>query len=380
LNNRTNFRKVIIPAFLILIFLVSSVILLCPPSKGKTSNAQAKTTGKKSSGSGSSGTGWSKDAEGQWHYRDGSGNDMTGWLQLDNKWYYLNSSGVMQTGWKKLHGRWYYFKKNGAMATGWNKWRGKWYYFKDSGIMATGWVKAGGKWYYMDDSGIMLRDQVISYKGENYYIKPNGALAADCSVTVDGLLRYADKNGVIKSDQGYILSDGKLFLADSDGVLCTDQLVNYDGSYYYLRENGEGEYLEDQLAAQLAVDLNMDLEAAMNFAGMKIIYKGKGDFDKSWGTTKLAEYGIQNREGNCYVYAAVFRDLAYSMGYDAHQISGYVKMPDGAGAHSWVEIDIDGDTYVCDPAGLYQQGMEKAYMFHYKDKGTWVYSDYERMN
>ena len=40
-----------------------------------------------------------------------------------------------------------------------------------------------------------------------------------------------------------------------------------------------------------------------------------------------------------------------------------------------VEIYKDGKTYVCDPAGLNQLGMDHAYMFHYGDKGTWMYKD-----
>ena len=68
------------------------------------------------------------------------------------------------------------------------------------------------------------------------------------------------------------------------------------------------------------------------------------------------------------------------MGYDAHQVTGYVQITTGWGPHSWVEIDMDGETYVFEPDGLRILGMDHTYMFHYGDKGTWKYADYVRMN
>ena len=113
----------------------------------------------------------------------------------------------------------------------------------------------------------------------------------------------------------------------------------------------------------------------MKYAG-GLKYAGKDYFTNSWGTKKLANYGFANRSGNCYVYAATLTELAYAMGYDAHQVRGCIRLSWGWGNnHSWVEIYKDGKTYVCDPAGLNQLGMDHAYMFHYGDKGTWMYKD-----
>ena len=77
--------------------------------------------------------------------------------------------------------------------------------------------------------------------------------------------------------------------------------------------------------------------------------------------------------------AATFYYMAKALGYDAHQIAGYVLTQNGGmEVHSWVEIDINGTTYVFDPA--FAQGGRNGYQFTYGTSGTWVYASYYRMN
>ena len=109
-------------------------------------------------------------------------------------------------------------------------------------------------------------------------------------------------------------------------------------------------------------------------------YYGRDLFDQTWGSQKLGEYGIRNRRGNCFVYAAILREIAVCMGYDAHQVYGKVRLAEGWGTHSWVEIDKDGETYVCDPACALRLGTSNAYMFRYGQKGTYMYDYIKRMN
>lgn len=51
--------------------------------------------------------------------------------------------------------------------------------------------------------------------------------------------------------------------------------------------------------------------------------------------------------GNCYCYAAVFYCLARQLGFDAEIYSGAAGQR--TTAHSWVEITLEGRTYLCDP-------------------------------
>ena len=54
-------------------------------------------------------------------------------------------------------------------------------------------------------------------------------------------------------------------------------------------------------------------------------------------------------EGNCYRYAALMCWVARALGYDARAVSGYVLTNSGWNAHGWVEVVIDGETYILDP-------------------------------
>lgn len=66
-------------------------------------------------------------------------------------------------------------------------------------------------------------------------------------------------------------------------------------------------------------------------------------------------YGVENRRGNCYCFAAAFAGAAKRLGYDAEFIEGTVKLRSGkVSRHGWVEVRIDGTTYVCDPEQDYE--------------------------
>ncbi|MBR5969374.1 MAG: transglutaminase domain-containing protein [Lachnospiraceae bacterium] len=98
------------------------------------------------------------------------------------------------------------------------------------------------------------------------------------------------------------------------------------------------------------------------------------------GTRAMAEIGFNTGHGSCYVMSACFYEMAKVLGYDAHQVSGYVPRSDGTKApHSWVEIDIDGVTYAYDISTMKNYHLN-TYAFTYGTPGTWRYIDYFRMN
>ena len=278
-------------------------------------------------------TGWINE-DGKWYYFRESGNKAKGWLQDGDHWYYLDAEGVMKTGWQQIGERWYYFRDNGRMQTGWLNLSGHLYYFGKSGAMKTGWVKWSKNWYFFSDKGIMKT--------------------------------------------GWVTDNDKLYYMGKDGKLCRDQLLKWRKEYYRLNDDGEAVLLDDQLAAGVAYTLDGDLMAAFDYA-VNIEYYGRSEFDRTWTTKELSEYGIKNRKGNCYVRSAVFCNLAVAMGYDARMITGYVRVAGGYARHGWVEIVMDGETFVCDPYVRYRFGLEGSYLFHYGDKGTYMYSEPTRM-
>lgn len=84
------------------------------------------------------------------------------------------------------------------------------------------------------------------------------------------------------------------------------------------------------------------------------------------GYTADQWYAIQafeNRQGNCFCYAAAFYQLAKGLGYDAKFVEGKVEMARGGyGPHGWVEITMNGATYICDPDMQYEAPSHNFYM------------------
>lgn len=120
-----------------------------------------------------------------------------------------------------------------------------------------------------------------------------------------------------------------------------------------------------------------NLPAAFNWSVMQYV---RGETSPDKGTRYFANIGFTNHSGNCYVMAACFYEMAKALGYDAHQMTGVVPLRRGGmGPHSWVEIVIDGKIYVFDPDFQYESGRS-GYMIYYKKSGTWMYSNYRRMN
>lgn len=84
------------------------------------------------------------------------------------------------------------------------------------------------------------------------------------------------------------------------------------------------------------------------------------------GYTAEQWYAIQaleNRKGNCFCYAAAFCQLAKGLGYDARFVEGSVALARGGyGPHGWVEITMNGATYICDPDMQYEVPSHNFYM------------------
>lgn len=65
---------------------------------------------------------------------------------------------------------------------------------------------------------------------------------------------------------------------------------------------------------------------------------------------RFALEGLTTHRGDCFVYSAVFAELARGLGYDAEYIEGYVWSVRGLWAdHGFVVVHLDGGDYICDP-------------------------------
>ena len=58
---------------------------------------------------------------------------------------------------------------------------------------------------------------------------------------------------------------------------------------------------------------------------------------------------VRMGSGNCYRYAALMCWVARALGYDARAVIGEVMVTSGWAFHGWVEVDVDGETFIIDP-------------------------------
>ncbi len=140
---------------------------------------------------------------------------------------------------------------------------------------------------------------------------------------------------------------------------------------------------EQEMAAQVLDKVGWNLRAAFEWAcGMP--YERFYDDPVPAGYTKCkwySLYGFKNYRGNCHVMACTFYQMAILLGYDAHYVFGYVPLQRGGiGEHGWVEIEMNGKIYVCDPDFTLYSTVDKGYMFTYGTRGTWKYQNYHREN
>ena len=286
--------------------------------------------------------GWVSE-NGSKYYLDEKGERCTGWLLQDESWYYLDAEkdgAMFDAGWKYINSRWYYFNDNGVMKTGWLYYGEHWYYLSSYGDMSVNeWNYINSNWYHFDQNGIMQTGWFL-YNGNWYYLYPAnnnagksiGAMAQN--TTIDG----------------YFISQ--------DGIWINDEA--YQGAYSVLNQVG------------------WNLWSAYNWSA-NLPYVNYSN-DPSPGSRDFAIHGFQTKTGDCYVMAATFYYMAKALGYDAHQIAGYVPLRGGGqGVHSWVEIDMDGSTYVFDPDFTHET-KRNGYQITYGMSGTWRYSNYYRMN
>ena len=134
-----------------------------------------------------------------------------------------------------------------------------------------------------------------------------------------------------------------------------------------------------QYAKEVLEELDWDLKAAFDWSHTEIYY----DWPYSPGPNDshlefYGRFGFENGYGNCYVMASVFCWLARMKGITIYTVEGYVPLAGGSLAeHGWCEAIIDGKTYVFDSS--WSRHGNDGFMIQYRQKGTYVYTDYKRV-
>ena len=327
--------------------------------------------------------GWVSE-NGSKYYLDEKGERCTGWLLQDEGWYYLDAEkdgAMFNAGWKYINSSWYYFDTNGVMKTGWLYYGEHWYYLSSYGDMSVDeWDCINSKWYHFYNSGEMETGWTY-YKNNWYYLPPYGDMSVNEWDYINSNWYYFDKNGIMQT--GWFLYNGNwyyLYPANNNAgksIGAMAQNTTIDG--YFISQDGI--WINDEAyqgAYSVLNQVGWNLWSAYNWSA-NLPYVNYSN-DPSPGSRDFAIHGFQTKTGDCYVMAATFYYMAKALGYDAHQIAGYVPLRGGGqGVHSWVEIDMDGSTYVFDPDFTHET-KRNGYQITYGMSGTWRYSNYYRMN
>lgn len=197
------------------------------------------------------------------------------------------------------------------------------------------------------------QDDIVWYEGKR---SSNGVW----SVTVDGA-RHRSPGSF--TTHVYVMSNGKNTFAGA-----VSYTLNFSPQQSRLAGNVNTVISQ---ATNSSMDSGTKLRNCYNWVANNISYRTlpvpmqpeAGYTSEQW----YAIYGIEQRAGNCYCYAAAFAAVARQLGYDATMISGSVPLlAGGYGPHAWVELNINGVTYVCDPESQRENPNYGFYMVTYQ--------------
>jgi glucan-binding YG repeat protein len=371
--------------------------------------------------------GWSSDY--QKYYIDGTA--VTGFKTIDGNDYYFNDEGIKTIGQKHIGENWYCFLKdqtdpvmNGKMVkkqffdlfgsyhASWDKDKTAyydenghmlykqqhlgnfWYCFNQySGAMITGFFNLNSDYHaswdkdkiaYYDQSGHMLYKQ--QHLGNFWYCfnQYSGAmitgffnLNSDYHASWDkDKTAYYDKNGHMLYGRQYINGSYYYFNVYS-GAMATN---SYISGHLYGSDGKEDTNSLDVSLAKLLSSAGWTLRKGYDKVVDYLTYQTMYSYSASWGSDWFAQYGLNNRVGNCYVYAAMMYKFGKLMGYDIHQVSGHHLVSSGAKIeHSWCEVVLNGTTYIIDPD--FKEELNKdCYLKQYGESGTLKITDHYRMN
>ena len=284
---------------------------------------------------------WVK-TNGAYYYVNKNGNPVTNaWHKISGKYYYFNGSGNPVTNaWRKISGKYYYFNASGnPITSNWAKISGKYYYFNSSGNPVTNnWVKTSGKYYYLNGSGNPMTNSWLKLSGYYYHFNGSGVMQTGL-VTINGEAYIFNDNGTLR----HISNDSRL-----DRIVCRI-IRDYTGfnmrtAYFYLVNNFP--YVKASTDTGFA---NWEEYYALKF----------------W----------DEGQGNCYGYSSMYHFLLTAMGYSSKTIDGTVQNRNNGNYyhHCWVEVYMNGSTYVCDPAP--ETGGINSYMITYAENRaatTWL--------
>ncbi len=187
-------------------------------------------------------------------------------------------------------------------------------------------------WTSFQKETLNIARGLYSKNGTLYYVEQNGSLARN--KTVDG------------------------FTFGADGKYTTNSEI-LDNKLSEIIQNHTNSNMTQEQKLKVVHDYVRD---NYNYLKRPFVQKGQTDWEKQYALDML-----DMQKGNCYSFAALYYYLAKQIGYDAHAVIGTVGHEHSP--HGWVEIAMDGTTYIFDAEmemayrkrGIYHDIFKKTY-------------------
>ena len=223
----------------------------------------------------------------------------------------------------------------------------------------------------------------MSQEEEGFWQMAEACVSHDFE-TEDKVEIWTDSTPIKRAHKGFYLFGMDLYAIDRSGHLVKNGEYNgftFDEKGVYTSGSAELDEVVRSVLDKL-VDESMDKEEMLHeiykYTVESFTYRRRHIYafrDTSWAVDE-AYTMLTTKNGNCYNFAATFCMLARAIGYDAKVFSGLVGVEHSP--HAWVEIDINGKTYVFDPEleFAYKQNKKNIdmYMLDMAAARKWVYT------
>ena len=158
--------------------------------------------------------------------------------------------------------------------------------------------------------------------------------------------------------EGYVLVEGNLYYANEKGFFIRDTVegsltFGYDGRYTSGNSSLDGfvsAVIADIAEVETYEKTSDLLRAAYDYCCQSFGYAERNIYAAGARGWEMAEAltMFEYKTGNSYSYTAVFWALARGLGYEAQAVNGSYGTDNLS--HAWVEIEIDGENCIFDPA------------------------------
>ena len=203
-------------------------------------------------------------------------------------------------------------------------------------------------------------------------------------------VRLAGQKGTLswteeeKARPGFLNLDGYLYSVGDDGYFLCDGMVGtlyFDRTGHYTTGDARlDKYVADVIDSQTTEAMSREdmLRTVYVYVRDHFLYLKRNLYEigaTGWEIPEAITM-FETGKGNCYNFTAAFWSLARGVGYDAVAYSGLVGVD--RNPHSWIEMDINGETFVFDVetemqyrlqddyyTSMYQMTMERSKLWSY---------------